>query len=67
MSDFIIIHAYNTIGEYLPTIIRISNIRSIETRITNNTYRVIFMNDDSYYDVKETIEELIKMIKENGK
>ena len=66
MNDFILVHAYGTSCEYLPTLIRISNIKSVETRTGNSNYRAIYMKDDSYYMVKEPIEEIYKMIKENG-
>ena len=67
MNDFIVIHAYSTSCEYLPTMIRINDIKSVETRTGGNNYRVIFMKDGTHYDVKETVEERFNKIKENGK
>ena len=64
MNDFILIHAYGTSCDYLPALIRISNIKSVETRTGNSNYRVIFMKDGTYYKIEESIEEIFKMIKE---
>ena len=64
MNDFILVHAINDYLKYNPMLLRVSNIESVEVSESNGkTY--IYTKKSPCYEVKETVEEVFKLIKEN--